>query len=289
MNPMVMTYQRPRLLWASLVFDDGALASWQFSAPAWHCTLLLFPWQMQGVCPEGQWVLAELNGQDEQGQLGSVQTLPAVVGRQQVEHQLAWLSGQQQALLMDVWSMLAVIDDEVLRDFLLDILSNDAIMAPFCNSRASHRHHHDQPGGLLAHSHEVAMTAAMLCSQYGLGQRSIWVAFVGGLLHDIGKIRMYYNENAGICGQHESFNFMVLGQQLERLRLSSPKVFEALSACLETKVGKYTDPYQVASIVRMCDRLSADVSNWKNAFARVPAYFWYARSSRDQQLYKRLG
>ncbi|MCT7655010.1 TraI domain-containing protein [Oceanimonas sp. NS1] len=208
-------------------------------------------------------MLAELNGQDEQCQLGLVQTLPAVVGRQQVERQLAWLPEPQQSLLMDVWSMLAVIDDEVLQNFLLDILSNDAIMAPFCQSQASHRHHHDQRGGLLAHSHEVAMTAAMLSSQYGLGQRSIWVAFVGGLLHDIGKIRLYYNENTGTCGQHESLNFMVLGQQLEQLRLVSPKMFEALSACLEARVGKYADPYQVANIVRMCDRLSADVSNWK--------------------------
>ncbi|MDV2858228.1 HD domain-containing protein [Oceanimonas sp. CAM02] len=289
MNPMVMTHQRPQLLWASQLFDDGALASWQFSASAWHCSLSLEPWKMQGVSPYGQWVLVELNEQEGHFRLKSVQTLPEGVSRQQVEHQLAWLPESQQALLMDVWSMLAVIDDEVLRDFLLDILSNDAIMAPFCESRASHRHHHDQPGGLLVHSHEVAITAAMLCSQYGLGQRSIWVAFLGGLLHDIGKIRLYYNENAGICGQHESFNFLVLGQQLEQLRLASPKVFEALSACLETKVGKYTDPYQVANIVRMCDRLSADVANWKSAFAGVPAHFWYARCPRDQQWYKRLG
>ncbi|WP_346350978.1 TraI domain-containing protein [Oceanimonas sp. AH20CE76] len=289
MNPMVMTHQRPQLLWASQLFDDGALASWQFSASTWHSSLSLEPWKMQGVSPYGQWVLAELNEQEGHVRLKSVQTLPEGVSRQQVEHQLAWLPESQQTLLMDVWSMLAVIDDKVLQNFLLDILSNDSIMAPFCQSQASHRHHHDQPGGLLAHSHEVAMTSAMLASQYGLGQRSIWVAFVGGLLHDIGKIRLFYNEHPGICGQHESFNFMVLGQQLEQLRLASPKVFEALSACLSVRVGQYADPYQVANIVRMCDRLSAEVSNWKNAFARVPAHFWYARCPRDQQWYKRLG
>lgn len=288
MNPMVMTHHSPTLFWATQLSDDGILASWQFSSPAWQCALSLPSRQMQYVCPEGQWVLAELNGQDGQWRLGAVHTLPVSVSRQKLERQLAWLPVAQQALLVDVWSMLAVIDDEVLRIFLLDILTNDALMAPFCQSRASHRHHHDQRGGLLAHSHEVAMTAAMLCSQHGLGPRSIWVAFVGGLLHDVGKIRLYYNESAGICGQHESLNFMVLGQQLEQLRLASPNVFEALSACLSVKVGQYTDPYQVANIVRMCDRLSAEVANWKNAFSRVPAHFWYARCSRDQQLYKRL-
>tara|TARA_R110002167_G_scaffold204404_9_gene408521 strand:+ start:280 stop:1014 length:735 start_codon:yes stop_codon:yes gene_type:complete len=244
---------------------------------------------MQGVCPEGQWVLAELNDKEGQWLLGSVQTLPVMLGRQQLERQQAWLPEAKQALLVDIWSMLAVIEDGVLRQFLLAVLTDDSIMAPFCQSRASHRHHHDQQGGLLVHSHEVAMTAAMLSSQHGLGQRSVWVAFVGGLLHDVGKIRLYYNESAGICGQHESLNFMVLGPQLEQLRIASPKVFEALSACMAVKVGQYADPYQVANIVRMCDRLSAEVSNWKNAFARVPDHFWYARSPRDQQMYKRLG
>ncbi|ART82290.1 hypothetical protein CBP31_06325 [Oceanisphaera profunda] len=289
MNPMVMTHHRPKLLWASQLFNDGALASWQFSEPAWDCSLLLFPWQMQGVCPEGQWVLAELNGQDEQCQLGPVQALPVMVGKQQLERQLAWLPEEQRELLLDMWSMLAYIGDKALQSFLLDVLTDEGIMRAFCQSKASHRHHHDQSGGLLAHSHEVAMTAAMLCTQYRLGQRSSWVAFIGGLLHDIGKIHLYYNEPSGVCGQHDAYNFMVLARPLEQLRAYSPQLFEALSACLTAKTGKYADPYQVANVVRMSDRLSADVFNWKSAFSRVPGYYWYAKSPRDEQLYKRLG
>lgn len=289
MSPLLVTQTRPELVWAEQQFDNGVAAVWQFSSGEREVSLSLMPLQMQAVNPDGQWVLTDIVYQGGVSRLSSVAPLPQLVDKQKLTQQLALVSEEQKPLLEEIWSMLAYIEGEALRDFLLEVLMNDSIMAPFCQSRASHRHHHDQRGGLLAHSHEVAMTAAMLCSQYGLGKNSIWVAFVGGLLHDIGKIRLYYNENTGICGQHESFSFMVLGQQLEQLRLASPKVFEALSACLETKVGKYTDPYQVANIVRMCDRLSADVSNWKSAFAGVPAHFWYARCARDQQWYKRLG
>jgi predicted HD phosphohydrolase len=289
MNPMMVPQSRPELLWAEQLFDDGELALWQFRSFDRELSLSLAPMQMQSVCPEGQWVLVELYGQHTLWRLGSVQALPVTVGKQQLERQLAWLAEEQRTLLLDVWSMLAYIGDKALQSFLLDVLTDEGIMRSFCQSRASHRHHHDQSGGLLAHSHEVAMTAAMLCTQHRLGQRSSWVAFIGGLLHDIGKIHLYYNEPAGVCGQHEAYNFMVLARPLEQLRADSPQLFEALSSCLTAKTGKYADPYQVANVVRMSDRLSADVFNWKSAFARVPGYYWYTKSPRDEQLYKRLG
>lgn len=62
-----------------------------------------------------------------------------------------------------------MIVDELLRAFLLDILTNNTLMAPFCQSRASQRHHRDRRGSLLAPSLEVAMAAAMLCSRHGQG------------------------------------------------------------------------------------------------------------------------
>lgn len=289
MNPLLIPQARPELLWAEELFNDDFSAVWQFRSAEREVTLSIVPAHMQMVCPDGQWVLAELHGLNDMWRLGSLLPLPAIINKQQLERQLTWLPLDQQALLQDVWSMLAYIEDEALRAFLLEVLMNDSIMAPFCQSKGSHRHHHDQVGGLLAHSHEVAMTAAMLSTQYQLGNRSAWVAFIGGLLHDIGKIRLYYNQSTGVCVQHESYNFMLLAEPLERLNTRSPRLFEALSACLSIKVGHYTEPYQVANIVRMCDRISADVSNWKRAFVRVPEYYWYAKSPQDDQLYKRLG
>jgi 3'-5' exoribonuclease len=71
--------------------------------------------------------------------------------------------------------------------------------------------------------------------------------------------------------------------------MAAPRLFEALSSCLSIKIGGRVDAYLPASMVRMCDRLSVEVSNWRRAFADAPAYYWYAKSPGDAQLYKRLG
>lgn len=289
MNPLLITQTRSELLWAEQQFDNGDTAVWQFSTATSETSLSLMPLQMKSVCPEGQWVLADIVAQGGVRHLSSVAPLPKLVDKQKLERQFSWVSEQQKPLLEEIWSMVAYIESDALRYFLLEVLMNDSIMAPFCQGQGSHRHHHNEAGGLLAHSYEVAMTAAMLCNKHKLGSTSVWVAFVGGLLHDIGKTRLYYNESSGICVQHESYNFMLLAAPLERLSVRSPQVFEALSACLSVKVGQYNEPYQVASIVRMCDRLSAEVSNWRRAFLNAPAYYWYAKSPVDNQLYKRLG
>lgn len=289
MSPLLVTQTRPELVWAEQQFDNGVAAVWQFSSGEREVSLSLMPLQMQAVNPDGQWVLADIVHQGGVSRLSSVAPLPQLVDKQKLTRQLALVSEEQKPLLEEIWSMLAYIDGEALRDFLLEVLMNDSIMVPFCQGQGSHRHHHDELGGLLAHSHEVAMTAAMLCNKHQLGSTSVWVAFVGGLLHDIGKIRLYYNQPSGMCVQHEAYSFMLLADPLDRLSVRAPKTFEALSACLSAKVGLYNEPYQVASIVRMCDRISAEVSNWRRAFVNAPAYYWYAKSPLDNQLYKRLG
>lgn len=288
MTLMTMGQRQLEFYWVSKLFDDGNTAQWQLCSMGLQLSMTLEHWEMREVCPEGQWILTEVCDEYEPSRLGMIRPLPQCVTREQLERQLLWLPASQQLILADVWSMLMVITDKALHDFLLSILTDDSIMVPFAQGRGSHRHHHDREGGLLSHSHEVAMTAAMLANQHGLGQLSVWVAFVGGLLHDVGKIHLFYNEANGVCSQHESLGFLVLAKSLDKLRLASPQVFEAITACLTVKVGHYADPYQIANIVRMCDRLSADVCNWKSAFAKAPDYYWYARSPRDDQVYKRL-
>ncbi|MHB0819549.1 HD domain-containing protein [Stutzerimonas stutzeri] len=281
--------KRPALLWAERISVDEVSSSWRFAAGGREFFQSVSSDRMQQCNAEGQWIVAELGAQQNQWQLRNVRPLPGRIGRSQLEQQLAWVDCTLRDHLADIWSMLAYIDDEALAAFMLSVLADPDIMMPFCLCKASHRHHHDHAGGLLAHSYEVARTAAMLCSQYQLGIRAASVAFVGGLFHDIGKIRLFYNDAAGICGQHEAYTFMVLAGPLEQLRKQSPKLFEALSACFAVRVGKCADPYQVADVVRMCDRLSADVFNWKSAFDRLPHYYWYGKSDLDGRLCKRLG
>lgn len=121
----------------------------------------------------------------------------------------------------------------------------------------------------------------LLCDLWG---------FLGGLLHDAGKLYLYYNQPAGegVCEQHEALTFMCLQPQLNQLRQHAPRLFEALCGCL-TQSDHHAASYLPETIVRMADRLSAEVCNWRRAFANTPSFYWYCKSIDNQRIYKRLG
>jgi len=114
---------------------------------------------------------------------------------------------------------------------------------------------------LLEHSVEVALTARMLCQQYQLDSRTADVAFLGGLLHDVGKLYLYYNNSSG----------------------------EGICSCLSASVGKQQIQYMPETIVKMADRLSAEVYHWRRVFVGLPDFYWFHKSDEDARIYKRLG
>ena len=117
------------------------------------------------------------------------------------------------------------------------------------------------------------------------------MAFLGGLLHDVGKLYLYYNNSSGegICSSHEALNFMKLEPYLEPLMAREPRVFEALTACLSASVGKQQIQYMPETIVKMADRLSAEVYHWRRVFVGLPDFYWFHKSDEDARIYKRLG
>lgn len=292
MSMMARRQSPAELMWVRRIgWGGGDTEHWHLRSPSRELCLWLDPQTMRGVCAEGQLMLLELDLQKGPHAVSHPVIIAGIEDKALVERHFTWLPAGREYILRDIWGMLGHLPDPALRQFYHMVLADDGIMAPLFKARASHRHHHDHVGGLLEHSHEVATTAATLCLQHKVGPLSTCVAFVGGLLHDIGKIHLYYNaeDGEGICGQHESYNFLVLARQMEALRMAAPRLFEALSSCLSIKIGGRVDAYLPASMVRMCDRLSVEVSNWRRAFADAPAYYWYAKSPGDAQLYKRLG
>jgi len=280
------------LVWVRRVgWGGGETERWHFSSPCRDLALWLDSQVMSGVRPEGQLLMLELDLQKGARAVSSPIIITGVEDKATLDRHFTWLPAGKAYILRDIWGMLGHLQDPAMRAFYHAVLTDDTIMRAFFHAKASHHHHHDYVSGLLVHSHEVATTAATLCLQHKLGPLSTCVSFVGGLLHDIGKIHLYYNqrEGMGICGQHESYNFLVLAKPMETLRVSSPRLFEALSSCLSVKVGSRVDAYVPASMVRMCDRLSVEVCNWRRAFTDVPPHYWYAKSPHDEQLYKRLG
>lgn len=130
-------------------------------------------------------------------------------------------------------------------------------------------------------------------NSHHLERGEVECAFVCGLLHDIGKIMMFYNTDKNqqkvVNGQHEAFSFMVLAEHLERLKAQDKTLFEAVSATLSVNVnGKKHCEYVIETIVRAADRISAEIYQSRAAFKGKPASHLRA-SFQPGKHYKRLG
>ncbi|QQK58080.1 HDOD domain-containing protein [Shewanella sp. LC6] len=291
MNIKSRTNNADDLAWVHLIERRKQVELWQFSCLRQSYALELSPNIMEGVNPEGQLVMVQWSPSNDLQRVKITLNIHEVTDKAAVHHHFKLVPAGCESIIIDIWGILGLIHDEALRRFYLAVLLNNELMGQFFNARASRSHHHNHACGLLEHSHEVAVTAAMLCWRYNVGPLSVCVAFIGGLLHDIGKIHLFYNADTrdGIAGSHESYNFMVLAEPLALLYRNSPKIFEALSSCLSVKIGRRSEAYIPASMVRLCDNLSMEVCHWRTAFADVPPHHWYAHSAMNDQWYKRLG
>lgn len=205
----------------------------------------------------------------------------------------AWRQPDQMDAQGMLWHHAALIEGHVLKEFITNILSDAKIMHPFYLAKASQDFRHNGKGGLFMHSVQVAITATQLAANHCLEQGDIDCAFVCGLLHDIGKIMMFYNadinQQKGVNGQHEAFSFMVLAEHLERLKSQDKILFEAISATLSAHtVNKKHNEYVVETIVRAADRISAEINQSQMAFKGKPASHLHA-SFQNGKRYKRLG
>lgn len=210
-----------------------------------------------------------------------------------VRTHFAWRQPEQLDCQGMLWHHAALIQNPVLKEFLTNILLDAKIMHPFYMARANQDFHHNEKGGLFNHSVQVALTATLIAQNHALEQDETECAFVCGLLHDIGKIMMFYNndknQQKGVNGQHEAFSFMVLAEHLERLKDQDKTLFEAVSATLSVNVnGKKHCEYVIETIVRAADRVSAETYQSCVAFKDKPASQLYAIHKSGKR-YKRLG
>lgn len=276
------------LVWAKVVFEDFDSVCWSFRSPKQNNLVLVQDRRMEGVNTAGQLLIARL-------QNNKLVKKPFIIKGSHNESTLikhfAWVPKDLEHIQKMTWGMLNFFKEPALRDFYYAVLINDELMQKFYKAKASHHHHHSYEGGLLEHSFEVARNAATMSELHGLDHTTTCICFIAGLLHDIGKVKMYYNAQgaAGVCGQHEAFGFLELSQPLNALHKAAPALFEALSGALVAKIGQHKPLYLPETIVRMCDRLSAEVSQCREAFKSMPDYFWYVKSESESRVYKRLG
>lgn len=159
-----------------------------------------------------------------------------------------------------------------LNGFLRQVLLDPDIGIPFLRCRASVRHHHAYPGGLLVHCTEqldLAATIVRAALPY-----DVWaphIARLGYLLHDIGKVRSVGETRRaehGLVLRHETLGSNLLEPHLRwldhrdtELAIGMRYVFEHLA--WPSAMRRIPD-YLVAEVVAMLDQWSAAAHNGRD-------------------------
>ena len=80
-----------------------------------------------------------------------------------------------------------------LQEFVKYVLEHSPRLEVFLKAPASTKYHHNEPGGLLKHSLEVARNTVVMCrsNEPEMNRELQEVAYIAGLFHDIGKTFTY--------------------------------------------------------------------------------------------------
>ena len=168
-----------------------------------------------------------------------------------------------------------------LRAFLKDVFTETKLRDAFLSLPASHSHHHAWPGGLAAHSLEVATIVHRTLVDLDESER--WLACVAGLLHDVGKLRTLQSGGRrpvlGYLVDHEQLTLEILAPALGSLDRKWPDGGTALRYFLTWRrtqsMGRPLLPGALA--LEFADRLSSARSIREDLFKGRPAWQRFAR------------
>lgn len=157
--------------------------------------------------------------------------------------------------------------------FLRRVLLDPVITLPLMRCRSSVTHHHAYPGGLLVHS------TAMLDEADALTRKIIpsdawspYIAQLGYLLHDLGKLRSVgetCRPTHALVVRHELLSIELLAPHLRWLEQRAPELAMAIRYVLAhlatpAKAREAIPNYVVAEIVDKLDQLSAATHNQRD-------------------------
>ena len=145
-----------------------------------------------------------------------------------------------------------------LRKFALNVLANDSIAFPYVSAPASLKHHHNYPGGLLAHSIECYQ---LVKKHHEFSRNDFELGLVAVLFHDVGKILTITHDmrrtSLGYDLDHDKLTLEVLSPYLRQLDIDWPDGARRLRYLLTWKKGQKIPKYDMADLVSCCDRISA--------------------------------
>lgn len=186
---------------------------------------------------------------------------------------LAWgtcPAGARPALakLVDFVDQLA---PEVLRQFLNRVFADPRVACSITTCKGSLKHHHHEPGGLLAHSVEVMEIAGDMAGGR-LSPLEKAITQVAALLHDLGKLRAVGSGSVRpthyLLVSHESQTTRLLDPHIEWLRNRSPQIAAGLDYTLEFLAQHPAERGRAlflgGDLVCAADRMSAALDNHKS-------------------------
>lgn len=163
---------------------------------------------------------------------------------------------------------------EPLQAFTYRVLRDPTIGPPFLAIPASQQAHHSQRGGLLRHSLETMVKAMQLLQPRTAYERDL--VGVGGLFHDLGKIRLWDARGArtptGFVLPHEALTLEILAPYLAWLDTQEAQSALALRH-LWSPVPRHSGVHnRLAAAVQAADQQSALENCEDQAFADQPQW-----------------
>lgn len=162
------------------------------------------------------------------------------------------------------------LEPEILRQFLNRVLTDPRVASSITTCKGSLKHHHDEPGGLLAHSVEVMEIASDMA---GVRLRPLEksITQVAALLHDLGKLRAVGSGSVRpthyVLVSHETQTTRILDPHLEWLRDRSPQIAAGLDYTLgflaKHPAERGRALFLAGDLVCAADRMSAALDNHK--------------------------
>lgn len=168
-----------------------------------------------------------------------------------------------------------------LKAFLEVLFANEGLAGAFLTLPASQSHHHAWPGGLAAHSLEVATIIRRTLIEADESER--WLTCVAGLLHDLGKLRTLQSGGRrkvlGYLIDHEQLTLEILASALSVLDSEWPDGGAALRYLLTWRSGKPGGRPLLPGAVALeyADRLSSALAVRNDLFKDRPEWQRFAR------------
>lgn len=274
--------QNYEMVWASLLVDhpEAKTQLWQLEFQTRHVRITIDCQMMMHIAPAGQWVIGLFQGNESSLTIKQIMPLQGLTGdehKQLIAFHFDHVPTEHRAIVRNLWCFYASIKNPILKEFFFQILKDKLFISVFFNVKGSQQHHCIPPGGLLAHCYEIAFNAEALARRFGLSDTTRSITYIGGLLHGISEIALYYYQPLDLadCGEADLLNCMLLKSQLQWLKTQSPRYFEAIVGCLKNNPHPAQPSYMAETIVAMVDRLATEVYHSKQIHQKSPKHDWY--------------